>query len=136
LAGELTRAGQRRALDAGVGKAISAFTTVYVGLATADPGKNPTLAGVSEITTAGYARQAVTLSAASDADPSVVSNSGILTFGAFTADPPSISHCFLTDAATGTSGSIVYKWTLDTPRDPGNGDSVQFAAGALICNLD
>lgn len=131
MPGSFTRAGKRRAADAGVGKAVSVISAFCVGLATADPGENPTLAGISEVSTSGYARQVVVMTAASDASTTETSNDAIETWGPFTADPPSIGWAFLCDAASGTSGTIYYRWKLDTARDAAINDSLQAAVNAL-----
>jgi hypothetical protein len=135
MPGSFTRAGKRRALNAGVGKAEAAIANWYVGLATADPGENPTLAGISEVTTAGYARQQIALTAASDAATTESSNDAIETWGPFTADPASIGWAFLTDVASGTGGTIFYRWKLDTARDAAINDSLQAAIAALKAQI-
>lgn len=136
MAGSMTRAGKRRALDAAVGKAVSVIGAgPYVGLATVDPGENPTLAGITEVTTAGYARQAVNLPAASDASTTQTGNDAIKTWGPFTADPPSIGWAFLCDASSGTTGTIYYRWKLDTARDAATNDSLQAAINALLAQV-
>ena len=98
-------------------------TTVYVGLATTAVTKDDTLATIDEVTTAGYARQAVTFTAPAALndgthDVMATENSADLTFGPLTADPPEIAFAFLTDAASGTAGTIYERWSgsvVDAP---------------------
>jgi len=77
----------------------------------------------------------VTFSAPSG-DPQVSSNTAALTFGPFSADPPNVTHAALVSAASGTTGDLVYFWTLDNARDAANGDSLTVAIGALVMQLD
>jgi hypothetical protein len=135
MAGEATSVGAGFALDGINGRATRTARTTYVGLATVAVTDTDTLASITELTTAGYARQACTWSAPSG-DPQVSSNTGILTFGPFTADPPSVGFLFLTSAASGTSGDLLYRWTADTARDGTTNDSITIAVGALTMSLD
>jgi hypothetical protein len=135
MAGEASTFGAGRALDAINGRATATARTVYLALLSAAPNDGSTLATMTEITTAGYARQAVTWSTPTG-DPAVVSNSGVLTFGPFTADPPNVTHAALVSAVSGTSGDFLYWWTLDNARDAANGDSLTVAAAALVMQLD
>lgn len=136
MPGSATRPGKRRALDAMMGKAVAAIgASTYLGLATVDPGENPTLASISEVTTAGYARQLVNMSVASDASTTQSSNAEVETWGPFTDDPPPIGWAFLTDAASGTTGTILERWKLDTARDAAINDSLQAAIGALLAQI-
>ena len=135
MAGEASSFGAGAALDAMTGRATQTARTTYLALLSAAPGDTTTLATMTEITTAGYARQAVTWSAPAG-DPRVSSNTGALTFGPFTADPPNVTHCALVSAASGTTGDFIYYWTLDVARDGITGDSITFAVGALVAQLD
>jgi hypothetical protein len=112
---------------------------MYIALATALPTSPDTASladfAANELTTGGYSRQAVTWSSPSG-DPSQISNSAAIEFGPFTADPPQVTHCFLCDTSTGTSGNVLAYWTLDTPRDASTNDYLRFAAGALTISVD
>lgn len=139
MAGELTQVGANRAVQAGVGQAQAAAAGMYIALATAQPGTpdTATLAdfAANEITTAGYARQAVSWTSPSG-DPSEIANNAAIEFGPFTADPPEVGYCFLCTASTGTSGDVLAYWTLDTPRNAAVNDYLRFAAGALEISVD
>lgn len=136
MAGELTRVGQQDALDAFSGRATVTAQTTYLALCTADPGKAPTVAGLAELTTSGYARQTCVWTAPTAADPSVVQNNATITFGPFTADPPSATHLALVTSASGTTGNVRGKWTLDVAKDAATSESIQIAAGAVTMSLD
>lgn len=135
MAGEASSVGAGVALDAVTGRATQTARTVYLALLSAAPTDATTLATMTEITTAGYSRQTVAWSAPSG-DPRVTSNTGVLTFGPFTADPPNVTHAALVSAATGTTGDLLYWWTLDTARDGITGDSLTVAVSALQAQLD
>lgn len=139
MSGELTQAGANRAVQAGVGQAVSAAAGMYLAMATGLPDSPDTASfadfAAKEITTAGYQRQQVAWSNPSG-DPSALSNNAIINFGTFTADPPEVTHVFLCTASTGTNGSVLAYWELDTAKDAASGDSLQFAAGALTMSVD
>ena len=62
MAGEASTFGAGRALDAISGRATATARTMYLALLSAAPTDATTLATMTEITTAGYSRQAVTFS--------------------------------------------------------------------------
>lgn len=135
MAGEGAPAGTARAIDGITGRATVTARTTYLALLTAAPSDTTTLATMAEVTTAGYARQAVTWNAPSG-DPSTSSNGSVITFGPFTADPPNVGWLALVSAATGTVGDFLYLWAADTPRDGAVGDTYRVAIGDLIISLD
>ena len=132
MAGGWTGSGAQLVLNRLLRNTGTVPSTLYLGLATVAVTATDTLATITEVSTAGYARQAVTFAAASGTNPATVSNSGAVTF-TFSADPPSITYAFITDAASGTSGTIYYRWT-GTAVDAGTGESIEVAAGALVVN--
>jgi len=100
-------------------------TTVYVALFTADNGlEGGTITG--EVSGGAYARQAVTLSAASDGESS---NSADIEFPTATADWGTITHVALMDAASG--GNVLMHSALDASKTVNNGDTFKINAGDL-----
>jgi len=100
-------------------------STVYVALFTADNGlEEGTITG--EVSGGAYARQAVTLTAASDGESS---NSGDITFPTATADWGTITHVALMDAATG--GNVLMYSVLDASKTVNNGDTFKINDGDL-----
>ena len=100
-------------------------TTVYVALFTADNGlEEGTITG--EVTGGSYARQAVTLSAASDGESS---NSADIEFPTATADWGTITHVALMDTASG--GNVLMHSALDASKTVNNGDTFKINAGDL-----
>jgi len=138
MAGQFSTTGANAALDAVTGRATQTARTTYLALLTAAPTDSTTLATMAELTTpgqSGYARQPVTWTAPTS-DPSSTSNSSTITYGPFTADLGNVTHCALVSASTGTAGDLLAYWSLDSARDPASGDSIQFAAGALVLTCD
>jgi len=107
--------------------------SVYVALLTATPtDTNLTMAAVTEYTATGYSRQVFGPGSASAAEPSVISNSGTITFGPFTAGTGStVTHIAICDASSGTTANIIATAALSASRTPATGDSLQAAAAAI-----
>jgi hypothetical protein len=80
----------------------------------------------------GMARQPLTLTATTVADPPVSANNAIITFGPMTAGTgSSITNGEIMDALTGGTADNMYAFfTWGTAKTPGVGDSVQIAAAA------
>jgi hypothetical protein len=135
MAGELSQVGANNALDGALGRATQTARTVYLALLSAAPSDTSTLASMTEITTSGYSRQSITWAAPSG-DPSSTSNSNLITFGPFSADPPNVTHCACVSAASGTTGDFIAHWALTAAKDAANGESISFAIGALVMTLD
>ena len=98
-------------------------STVYVALfttATTDAG------GGTEVSGGSYARQAVTLAAASGG---ASENSADITFPTATADWGTITHVALMDALTG--GNMLMHTPLDASKTVNNGDTFKINAGDL-----
>jgi len=103
-------------------------TTVYLALfttATTDAG------GGTEVSGGAYARQAVTLSAASGG---ASENSAEISFPQATADWGTITHVALMDAATG--GNMLMHTALDESKTVNNGDTFKINAGDLDVTVD
>lgn len=139
MAGQFSDAGSNKALDAVTGRVTVSSATTYLALLTAAPLDTTALSGVSEYAATGYGRQAVTWSAPTLNGSSVpeTSNTGALTFGPFTAGTgATITHCALVTAASGTSGSVLVYWNLDSPRTPSTNDSIEVSTGNLKLSVD
>lgn len=134
MPGQLSTVGADIAENAVTGRATQSARTTYLCLLTAAPNDATTLSTMAELTTAGYARQAVTWTAPTG-EPAISSNSATITFGPFTADPPNVTHCALVSAASGTTGDFIYYWQLDVAKDAAINESIQFAAGGLTMSM-
>ena len=100
-------------------------TTAYVSLHTADPGNT----GASEVTGGAYARQGPITFTSAGSNPTVASNSAILTYPAATAAWGTIGFFGIWTAASG--GTFQGSGALTTPKAVNSGDTARFAAGAL-----
>jgi hypothetical protein len=100
-------------------------TTAYVSLHTADPGNT----GASEISGGGYVRQGPIAFTSAGNNPTVASNSAILTYPAATASWGTISFFGIWTAASG--GTFQGSGAVTTPKAVNSGDTARFAANAL-----
>ena len=100
-------------------------TTCYVSLHTADPGDT----GGSEISGNGYARQGPTTFANAGSNPTVASNSAIITYPAATGAWGTITHFGTWDALT--AGNFRGAGAVTTAKAVNSGDTARFAANAL-----
>lgn len=107
--------------------------SVFIALLTATPtDTNLTMAAVTEYGATGYARQVFGPTTATAAEPSVISNTGVITFGPFTAGTgAAVTHAAVCDAVSGTTANIIGTVALTTSRTPATGDSLQAAASAF-----
>lgn len=139
MAGEFSDAGSSKALDAVTGRATVSSATTYLALLTAAPGDTTTLSGMTEYGATGYSRQSVTWAspALNGSNVPETSNTATLTFGPFTASVTgTITHCALVSASSGTTGSILAWWSLDSSRTPATNDSLEITAGNLKLSVD
>lgn len=136
MPGEFSQVGANIGLDIVTGRSAGpGARTTYLVLLSAAPSDTTTLATMSELSAAGYARQSVAWTAPTG-DPSSTENSATITFGPFTADPVNATHCALVSAASGTTGDFLMHWALDVAKDAAVNESIEFAAGALSMTLD
>ena len=105
-------------------------TTAYVSLHTSDPGN----AGASEVSGAHYARVGAVAFTNAGNNPTVASNTAIVTFPAATGSWGTVSHFGVWSAAT--AGTFFGSGALVTPKPVGNGDTARFLAGALTITAD
>lgn len=108
--------------------------TPYVGLLSVAPASDS--ASGTELSGNGYSRQSVTFGAptADTGNVRKISNTNTITFGPATADWPQAVAFAIYDAAT--AGNMLYWDNLTTPKTVQNGDSAQFAVGALVVKED
>lgn len=144
MAGEISRIGARVALDYLTGRSVgsgadfatwTANRSTYLALCSTAPTDS---ALGTELSTSGsaYARQAVTWSQPTAADPASTQNSADVVFGAFTSDPPNVTHCMLMDASSGgTATNMLMWWALDFAKDAATGEQIKFTSGNLVMTL-
>jgi hypothetical protein len=127
------------ALDFLTGRAVAytAPRSTYLALLIADPTQEDgtySMTSLAEVSTPGYARQQVVWTAPSGA-PMTTANNALLFYGPFTADmTDAATFAALVTSASGTTGSVIYAWPIDSPLQAATNESLQIAAGALTLN--
>jgi hypothetical protein len=107
----------------------SILTTAYVSLHTADPG----LTGTSEISGNAYARQGPVAFTNAGSEPTVASNSAIVSYPTATAAWGTIGWFGLWSAAS--AGTYQGSGALTASKAVNSGDQVRFLAGALTVSV-
>ena len=109
----------------GEGQILTPLTTgAYVSLHTADP----VLTGANELSGNGYARQSCAFSNAGS-EPTVASNSAIVTYPTATGNWGTVTHFGVWDAVS--AGNYRGSGALTASKAVNSGDTARFAAGAL-----
>lgn len=124
-------------LDDLFGKGAFSPPTIYIGLSSTTPTEAG--ANITEPSAGAYAR--ITTSAgdwnsATLADPSLIDNALALTFPQASADwlaGADLTHMVAFDAVSG--GNAIFFGALTTAKPVLNGDTAEFAAGALDVTL-
>lgn len=104
-------------------------TNWYVALYTSAPSDSSTgSSGGTEVSGNGYSRQSVSWDAASGTG-GTTSNSGTVTFTASGGSFGTVTHIGITDASSG--GNLLWHGAMTASKTVADGDSLQFAAGAI-----
>jgi hypothetical protein len=136
MAGKLSHVGSANAQDGALGRATQTARTVYLALLTAAPSQTSTLGTMTEYGATGYSRQAIAFSAPTGT-PRVSANSGVISYGPFTAGTGStITHWAVVSASSGTSGDFIAYGDFTSSRTPGTGDTASVAIGAVTVSID
>jgi hypothetical protein len=101
-----------------------------------------------EDTTPGYLRQPVTFAVGSAAEPSIVQNSNVLTFGPYTANqslpvgytalmaiPAAFTGGYVPLASTVLNGLLLYIWQVPNPQQKLITQSIQVAANTFAVGV-
>jgi hypothetical protein len=117
--------------------ALASVPTIYVALSSTTPTETGT--NVTEPSSGAYARVTTAASdwnAATNADPSVVTNANAVTFPTATGNwvsSANLTYFVLYDNLT--AGNYLGSGALTVPKPVLNGDTASFAAGALSTTL-
>lgn len=103
-------------------------TTRYIAFHTGDPGET---GGSNELSTGGYARQAMTFGAASSG---TALNSSTVDIAPSGAAWNNVSHFSLWDHVS--AGNCLYKGAVTTTRSYADGEHLTVAAGAISVSED
>ena len=107
--------------------AMTSPTTVYLALFTTDPLDD---ASGTEVSGAGYARQAVTFGAPAGG---IVSNTGAVSFTASGGNFGTVTHAAIFDALT--LGNMLFHTPLDAAEVVNDGGTLTFAIGDVDVQL-
>jgi hypothetical protein len=106
----------------------------WVSLLESDPGETGDTTSEADYT--GYARVAVARSGAGwDVTNGVASNAAVVAFPTATGGSNDVTHFGVHSAASG-SGNMLWKGALDAARNVADGDTPEFAIGALQITLE
>lgn len=124
---------EAKLIDHTTGKTAYTMPTVYVGLLTAAP--TDTTAG-TEASGGSYARKSTAAADwnAASGNPASASNANAITFVTPTGSWGTATHFALYDAVS--AGNMLRWAPLTTPQAIGTGNTVSFAAGALVITED
>lgn len=109
--------------------------TLYIGLSTTVPTEAG--GGITEPAGGGYARAGVTNNATNwpaTGGDGVKANGTAVTFPQASADWGTVTHFFISDAAT--AGNVLASGQLSVSKTIGTGDTASFGAGSLTITLD
>lgn len=104
-------------------------TNWYVALYTAAPSDS---GGGTEVSTGGYARQAVTFAAATSPG-GTTSNTGTVSFTASGAAYGTVTHIGIFDAVSG--GNLLWHGAMTASKTIADGDTLEFSAGNIDLTL-
>jgi len=109
--------------------AYTPAATVYLALATADPGETATGASMSEVANSGsYARTAITFSAAASRK---VSQNGTVTFPTASGAWGTVTHWAIVDSATWGAGNALAYGSFAASKSPISGSTMTVASGQI-----
>lgn len=136
--GKMANEGNKFALELVLGIGSPSIpANVYIGLATALVNEDSTLATITECTDAGYTRKEVTFDTPTEVGDAMLSAStNTLEFGAFTTGGTAITHAFLTDAVSGTSGKCLACFTLSATRYTNEGETLVIMPSNVTISYD
>jgi len=110
----------------------------FLALLSADPvaANAVNISDLTEITTAGYSRQAITFAHSSTSYPSSLSNSALLTFGPMTAGMTNaVQWAAMVTVASGTTGYFLMSWLLPTSIQVNASQVIQIGVGQLVIEI-
>lgn len=113
--------------------AYTPAATLYLALATSDPGEAATGASMNEVANSGsYARQAITFGAAASRR---VTQSGTVTFTAATGSWGTVTHWAVVDSATHGAGNVLAYGALGASKSVISGNTPSVASGEVYVEI-
>jgi len=138
MAGNLAQDIESKILDAVFNGGSYSGGSIYVGVATAPIASGDGLADITEEADSGYQRVTATFTAPSVVNgKTVISNVSTINIGTWDANAASpITHGFITDAQTGTTGDVLAWFEFVEPYSPEAGGVIQIPVGSLEVTLN
>ena len=138
MAGSLADVGEALALNLLFRNTDASPTNVYLGLATSGILDSNSLAEIIEEDDGGYSRQVVTFTVPADngAGAMEITNDGQIQFGPWASNADSaITHAFLTDVSSGTTGNLLAWFELPESKTPSSGETLTVPVNELIFSI-
>jgi hypothetical protein len=135
-AGSLSNYGENQWMGHLFGTAHSPAATVYLALATGDPGEAATGASMSEVADSGnYARTAITFGAAGTPTSRAVTQSAIVTFPQASGSWGTVSHYAIVDSGTHGAGNVLAYGAFSSSFAPVSGNTPSVASGQVTVTI-
>lgn len=132
-AGSLSNYGENQWMGHLFGTAHTPAATVYLALATGDPGEAATGASMSEVADSGsYARTAITFAAASSR---AVAQNAIVTFPQASGSWGTVTHYAITDSGTHGAGNVLAYGAFTSSFAPVSGNTPSVASGQVTVTI-
>ena len=133
LCGSLTNFGEDAWMGHLFASAHTPAATIYVALATADPGEAATGAAMSEVANSGsYARTAITFTAAATRR---VTQTGAVTFPQATGAWGTVTHWALVNTNTYGAGNVLAYGAFTSSFSPVTGNTPSIASGQIYVEI-
>lgn len=127
--GSLSNFGENAWMGHLFGSAYSHVATLYLALATADPGETATGASMNEVADANnYARKAITFAAA---DSRKVVQTGAVTFNQASGAWGVVTHWAIVDSGTHGAGNVLAYGAFSDSFSPVSGNTPSIASGQV-----
>lgn len=131
--GSLSNYGENAVIGHMCGTAYSPVATVYLALATSDPGETATGASMNEVANSGsYARTAISFSAAASRR---VTQTGAVTFPQATGSWGTVSHWAIVDSATYGAGNVLASGAFGTSKAIVSGNTPSVATTVIYVEI-
>ena len=131
--GSLSNFGENALMNHLFGGAYTPVATLYLALATGDPGETGTGASMSEVTDANnYARKAITFSAAGSRK---ISQTGAVTFNQASGAWGTVTHWGIVDSGTHGAGNLLAYGALAVSIVPVSGNTPSVASAQVYVEI-
>ena len=132
-AGSLSNYGENAWMGHLFGSAYTPASTIYLALATSDPGETATGASMNEVANSnGYARKAITFAAASSR---AVAQNATVTFDQASGSWGTVTHYAIVDSGTHGAGNVLAYGAFSSSFSPVSGNTASVASGQVTVTI-